>query len=282
MSHRKTQPNGDVVLRFAIPKAVWERVSVVGARLLDLVGDTRADPGDVGLRALLRGLSENPSLIDEATTPRVASPPPTPSKASSSSVAGAGLMDRMLALDPKRPSGLAGIYTHGSYFRAKVRPSSGSGFLYLKSCRTPHDAALERLNYYIDHPELAYGAAELECDAMRRIDKMLAGKSDAEVWPAVLDHLQTTNRMHVLDELASLTPGPREPQLAAKRAALVGVREPPTPAPADKPTGTVLVLPQIFPTVAQRVAHQPDNVILGFEDGDLPPSFDDDWTPGRA
>jgi hypothetical protein len=311
MTKKIVNPNGSVTIKVDVPREIWEVFERVGTEIGELGGGFRynTEPGLVGFNLFLKRFNSQVAAGDLRQVPGPEWQAAVEGRKATLGSLPSGFDRSCLHTDLKRKSGYFGVFTYGYSFQARVRYPNGLGETVLGSYKTAEMAAVSRYHYYLRHETLAYGEAELEVEALRKMDAFAAQKNDVELWPEVVQHLRSTNRYHVVmnPSSVSLIPGPREPQLEAQRRARAEGQTPDTfnatqlvdaargeglgAAANVTPEAAVDLIKGLFkpPTSTRapivesgpRIAPIGEVKAIGFEDGDLPACFDDDWKPER-
>lgn len=271
-SGTKVQKDGSISIRVSFPSELWEWISLAGKLEVEAMNIQDAYAKNVGVFMFMRELQQlyaDGDLIARFRNPQFAI---AYTKLRDEINAKADAVERSehnvdpswLHMDTSRKYGYYGVFTRGPGFEARVRPDNGLGWHRIGPFKTAELAAIARFEYYVRHPRLAYGQAEEEVVNMRKMDPTVAHLDDVMIWPHVLDHLKNINRLSLVfgAGCVSLVPGPREPQLAARKASNVG----------ELPSHE-----EIHAALAAPVVTEP--TVRGFEDGDLPACFNDDWKP---
>lgn len=209
------------MLRVIVPKALWGNLEVIGRQLRELVGDTEADSddsGEIALRLIFRKLTTNPellaTLVPAECTTRIVGLEDGPEALTRGGIPSSFDM-RLLHTSSKVKSGYHGVAAYSSGYQARVRSGPHNiGLTPLGTFKTPQLAAHARFVYYLRHENLAYGEAESELEAMRKMAPALADQTDEQLWPEVLDYMASINRT-LSSHSFSMLPGPRQPQIDA-------------------------------------------------------------------
>lgn len=221
------KPNGDVEVVIKLSPSTWKTLESVGEHIVGKLLSTGSDrvwPGGIGLTLLADHLHSEasagrlePALLQTiAIVQIVDSSPSGPSS---------DFYQIPYHQDPKRSSGYYNVFARGNAYEIRVRhPQTNAVMTIERSFKTPIEAARARYDYYYRNKGLAYGAAELECENLRKTDPSMLGRTDLEIWPEVLDHVSRINMMHVFADPAmpSLVPGERGEY--GKPATIVGDR----------------------------------------------------------
>lgn len=245
----KVHQNSDtsVVIRASIPGPIWKVAQELG-RGLGIA--TRADPGFIGLKLILDQIS---ALFENGDAKFLGA---AMFENALARVRGQNMdvlardIDKIelhrLHMSERLKSGFVGVYAYGPGFRAMGKTLLGH-MKVIATCKTAEEAAWRRYLYYKQN-NLPYGPLEEEMERWRKDggSKMgCKGFTDDQLIAAIEDHAKLSGRYDELFKAPNT--------LVPKRSSKLPI--PAIPNPIIEP-------------------HESESeVVIGFEDGDLPESL---------